>query len=113
MGSAPGYFGDGRGASFLSDMKLVRKHFKIGLEIVEAPMHHILKLVPVEKQVDLSEIYLSVNKREYIIEQIITYNAYRDKTVISLSRFEFNQQLDDDLFRFDIPDGVDVLRMDK
>lgn len=113
LGEAPEYFGDGKGASFLSDMKLVRKNFHVHLEIVDTPAHHILKLVPVKKQADLTEIYLSVTKQNYIIEQIITYNAYQDKTVIKLSRFGFNQQLGDELFRFDIPEGVDILRMDK
>lgn len=112
-GKAPGYFGDGRGASFLSDMRLVRKNFRIDLEMAETETHYMLRLVPMQRQVDLREIYLSVSKENFAIEQIITYNEYNDKTLIKLSQFEFNRTLDDSLFTFDIPKGADVLQLDR
>lgn len=112
-GEAPSYFGEGKGASFLSDMKTVRKNFSINLEIAGTSDFHFLRLVPLRRNVDLAEIYLTISNQNFHILQIITYNSYGDKTVIKLRNFDFDYTLSDDMFRFTPPEGMDVLKMDK
>jgi outer membrane lipoprotein carrier protein len=112
-GAAPVFFRDGKGASFLSDIKLIRQKFKISLSSSEGDLFYELKLVPVEKTMDVADIRLSVSKITFTIIRIITKNLYGDETRIEFMNSEFNLDLDDALFSFDIPEGVDVLKLDE
>ena len=115
-GKAPTFFRDGKGASFLSDIRLIRQKFDISLEQgppEESDLFHHLVLKPREKTMDISEIRLMVSKQTSNVLQIITLNFYGDETRIDLVNFVFGGNLDDSLFSFEIPQGVDVLQIDK
>lgn len=111
IGKAPDFFGDGKGASFLSDIKKMRENFAISLVDRSDTDNHILKLVPYRKALDLSAIYLSVAWTTFDIEEIVTVNAYDDETRIMLKDIQRNRAIDDALFRFSVPEGVEVLQM--
>jgi len=113
VGRAPEFFGKGRGAAFLSDMRHIREQFQISMESPDSKGDYVLKLVPVEKNFDLSRIYLTVSKNGFEITKIITYNEYGDENRIDLTDIEFVQNMDDKLFHFDIPEGVDILQLDE
>ncbi len=113
VGKAPEFFGKGRGAAFLSDMGQIRKQFLISLEPPDGNGDYVLKLTPVEKNFDLSRIDLTISKNKFEITRITTYNEYGDETRIDLTDIEFVQNMDDALFHFDIPEGVDILQFDK
>ena len=49
-GSAPAFFSDGKGASFLSDIKLIRQKFRISLENSKEAFFYELMLQPLEKK---------------------------------------------------------------
>ena len=66
-----------------------------------------------EKNFDLSRIDLTISKHKFEITRITTYNEYGDETRIDLTDIEFVQNMDDALFHFDIPEGVDILQFDK
>ena len=112
-GSAPAFFSDGKGASFLSDIKLIRQKFKISLEPSKDNFFYELKLQPLEKTLDVTDIRLSVTKNTFTVIRIITYNSYGDENRIELINHQFNVKLDDQLFSFDIPPGTDVLQIDE
>ncbi len=112
-GSAPAFFSDGKGASFLSDIKLVRQKFKIALEDSRDNFLYELTLQPIEKTLDVTDIRLSVTKNTFTVVRIVTYNSYGDENRIELINHQFNVKLDDQLFSFDIPPGTDVLRIDE
>ena len=112
-GSAPAFFSDGKGASFLSDIKLVRRKFKISLEPSKDNFFYELKLQPIEKTLDVNDIRLAVTKKTFTVIRIITYNSYGDENRIELINHLFNVDLDDKLFSFDIPPGVDVLQIEE
>jgi len=112
-GSAPAFFSDGKGASFLSDIKLVRQKFEISLEQSKDNFFYELKLAPQEKNLDVTDIRLSVTKNTFTVIRIITYNSYGDENRIELINHQFNLKLDDQLFSFDIPPGTDVLQIDE
>jgi len=112
-GSAPAFFSDGKGASFLSDIKLVRQKFKISLEQSQDNFFYELKLTPQEKTLDVTDIRLSVTKSTFTVIRIVTYNSYGDENRIELINHQFNVKLDDQLFSFDIPPGTDVLQIDE
>jgi len=112
-GSAPAFFSDGKGASFLSDIKLVRQKFKITLEESKDDFFYELNLKPLEKTLDVTDIRLSVTKNTFTVIRIITYNSYGDENRIELLNHQFNAKLDDKLFSFDIPPGTDVLQLNE
>ncbi|MCP4625449.1 MAG: outer membrane lipoprotein carrier protein LolA [bacterium] len=112
-GSAPAFFSDGKGASFLSDIKLVRQKFKISLEQSKDDFFYELTLQPIEKTLDVTDIRLSVTKNTFTAIRIVTYNSYGDENRIELINHQFNVDLDDQLFSFDIPPGTDVLQIDE
>ena len=113
MGKAPSFFGEGKGASFLSDIKRVRQYFNAALGKKDKNENYVLKLLPKKEMAGVSEIYLTVDRNRFEVIQIITYNIYKDETRIELSRLRFEKKLDGALFRFNIPDGVDVLQLDE
>jgi len=113
MGKAPSFFGEGKGASFLSDIKRVRQYFNAALGKKDKNENYVLKLLPKKEMAGVSEIYLTVDRNRFEVIQIITYNIYKDETRIELSRLRFEEKLDDALFRFNVPDGVDVLQLDE
>ena len=111
IGKAPEFFGDGKGASFLSDVRQMRNNFTITLQEKPDNDNHILKLVPAGKEMDIAEILLSISWTTFDIEEVITLNAYGDETKIVLDEITFQKDLDDQLFKFLIPAGVEVLQM--
>ncbi len=113
VGRAPSFFGEGKGAGFLSDIKSVRKNFSVTLEKKEGEKSYRLKLVPKNQTQDLSRIYLVVSPDTFEVLEVITYNVYDDETRIELTNYSYDRNLGDDVFRFEIPDGTDVIKMDQ
>jgi outer membrane lipoprotein-sorting protein len=71
-----------------------------------------LKLFPEDESLELAAIILLVDSETYIIKNIVTYNAYEDETRIQMTNYNFDINLDDDMFYFAIPKGVDLLEME-
>ena len=113
VGKAPDFFGDGKGAGFLSDIRQIRTRFRIELQKSKSPGHFRLRLLPKSPTPDLADIILMVNRDDYLVEQVFTYNAYGDETRIELSEYRFNLNPKDSLFTFIIPEGVDVVQIDQ
>lgn len=111
VGKAPALFGDGKGAGFLSDIKTVRKSFQISLEAAEDPMLYRLKLVPNRSTVDLMAVQLDIARQTFDLVRITTFNVYGDETRIELKNINFDNPPPEALFRFDVPEGADVLQM--
>ena len=115
-GNAPTFFRDGKGASFLSDIRLIRQKFDISLEQGkqgQSDLFYHLKLIPLEKTLDISTIRLMVSKQTFNVLQVSTQNFYGDETRIDLINSAFGVDLNDSLFSFKIPEGVDVLQIDE
>lgn len=113
MGSALSFFGDGKGAGFLADIGQLRRQFDVSLNPDAAPSAHGLTLVPRHQQPDLVRVELEIVPADDTIETVTTFNAYGDKTRIVLKDVVFHDHLDDTLFRFEIPQGVEIVRMDQ
>ncbi len=112
VGKAPEFFSGGKGAGFLSDIRQIRGSFKVEQKAAENKQYHRLKLVPMKPTPEIAEILLSVNKTSFQVDQVVTTNAYGDETRIVLSHYEFNLDPDESLFRFDIPEGTDIVQID-
>jgi outer membrane lipoprotein carrier protein len=112
-GSAPAFFRDGKGASFLSDIKLIRKKFKISLKASNDDFFYQILLKPLGKTLDVTDIQLSVTKSTFTVIRILTYNSYGDENRIELLNHQFDVKLEDSLFSFQTPPGADVLQLDE
>ena len=111
-GQAATFFGDGKGAGFLSDIRKIRDDFSITLEDIRFGDFYSLVMVPRQKTWDLVRINLLVSKQNYYITQVYTYNAYEDVTRIEFSNLEFNDALEPSLFEFKMPPNVDILELE-
>ncbi|MGD8835437.1 MAG: outer membrane lipoprotein carrier protein LolA [Desulfobacteraceae bacterium] len=113
VGRAPEFFGDGKGAGFLSDIRQIRKSFRITRKPEENGDYLLLQLIPKKPAPEIAEIILSVGKETFQVDQVVTYNAYGDETKITLSDYQFGLEPLDKLFDFEIPKGADVVEIDQ
>jgi outer membrane lipoprotein carrier protein len=114
VGEAPSFFKDGKGAGFLSDMKLLRDKFSVFLLTSEMSSNddYHLKLYPEDPSLDVGVIFLDVDPTTYIIKNIVTYNTYEDETRIRMTDYNFDVEFPDQIFDFSIPEGTDILEME-
>jgi outer membrane lipoprotein carrier protein len=112
-GKAPAFFGDGKGAGFLADIRQVRRGFDVGLEETAMGGEYRLRLTPKQKTPDVTAVYLSISADTFIITDVLTVNAYGDETWIRLKDYRFDQDFENEVFAFDIPPGTDVLKLNE
>ncbi|MDA8404808.1 MAG: outer membrane lipoprotein chaperone LolA [Desulfobacteraceae bacterium] len=112
IGDPMTYFGNGKGASFLSNFNLVQDTYTVTVTVPASPDQYAIKLVPRKKQMDLSAIFLNIDKSSFEIKSVVTLNEYGDETRIEFSNLKF-EPLDASLFSFQIPAGAEVLKMDE
>jgi len=113
VGDFPELFGDGKGASFLSDMTLLRKQFDISLIHGSTDSRlYMLKLVPWQESAEIAEIHLGVARDDFAVVLVTTITHYQDRTVIRLKEIEFEDHIPDTMFQFVIPEGADVVALD-
>ncbi|MBI9084681.1 MAG: outer membrane lipoprotein carrier protein LolA [Desulfobacterales bacterium] len=113
VGAAPEFFGGGKGAGFLSDMKQMREDFDIAMAPPESDDRFRLKLVPRRQGLGVAQIYVGVSKKAFDVEQILTVNAYGDETRITLSDIAFENTMADSDFVFAIPEDAEILQLDQ
>ncbi len=111
VGEAPDMFGQGKGAAFLSDMNQLRKNFEIALAHSQNPAYWRIKLVPLNPKSEIVKIFISISRKNYCAEQIVTYNAYGDETRIVISNYDFQASLPEALFEFDPPENVELIEI--
>lgn len=113
LGDALTYFGNGKGASFLSDIKLIKKEFTVEKVSGREPDHYTLELIPKQKELDISKIFLNINKETFIVGSVSTRNAYGDETRINFKNIEFREDIPASKFQFEIPPGTDVVQLEQ
>lgn len=111
IGSAPEFFKGGKGASFMSDIRRIRKHFGVSLESVKEGEYYLLKLIPRDEKLDLVSILMRISAVTFEVTEVTTANSYGDETLIRFDGYRFNLVPRDAEFSFAIPDGADVVRI--
>lgn len=110
-GDPRSFFSIGKGASFLSDITTLRKNFKASFPDSAMSGDYRLKLTPLTQHPDIAEILLTITRADFNIYQISTINHYGDTTDIELFDIKFTVP-DESNFKFTVPSGVDVVRLD-
>ncbi|MFO7688701.1 MAG: outer membrane lipoprotein carrier protein LolA [Desulfobacterales bacterium] len=113
VGRAPAFFAGGKGAGFLADIRVLRRKFDISLAPSDDDRFHVLRLVPIEKTIDVERILLAVARETHTVQRVVTYNPYGDETLINLVNSRFDQVPDRAVFTFTVPEGADVVTMDE
>ena len=108
------YFGRDRGVDYFTNPKELTKEFVIepGPEGFEEKGCHVLKLVPKSERADLAALYLVISAETSEIVRAITENTFGDRTTLRFSGYKYDQGLDQSLFTFDVPRGVEVLEFE-
>ncbi len=99
-------------ALLMSDTAEIAKQYQITLLPVEAKSNEQrYRLVPVLAQSSFSEIIFTFNEKT--VTKIEMVDNLAQRTVIELTDIRINQAIDDKLFEFTIPSGVDVIDLQK
>ncbi len=109
-GSAAKFFKEGAGGAFLSDISTVRKNYNITINGIDDSIIE-MTMIPKIKNPDISSITITVGKDNHNIKKVVTFNSYGDATELLFSNITFTD-IDDSLFEFTIPNGVDIIYMD-
>ncbi len=97
--------------TFLHGMGKLQNDFYIKLlPPSEGIIEHKLELLPKEPQPEVAKLILSVDPSTYRIVHTAVYDPYGNITDVHLRDLQINTTLPDDIFTFEIPDGVDVIR---
>ena len=114
IGKSPSFFGDGKGASFLTNISSIREKFTISIENVDKANNNVvLRLIPEKSDLDLSYILITISLKTYYVTQISTYNSYEDETKIMFKNIVFSNGSDKNIFKFNIPEDADILSYDE
>lgn len=113
VGDALTYFGNGKGASFLSNIKLIKQEFTVEKAAAREPGHLTLKLIPRQKELEISNIFLNIDPETFIVESVSTQNAYGDETRINFKNIRFKDTIGAEKFQFEIPDGADMVQLEQ
>ena len=74
-------------------------------------MVRILNIINTKSPI-IKTIIQNISKKTFLIQQIISYNSFKDETKILLHHVKFQNEIDNIMFHFTIPEGVDVLQLD-
>ena len=110
VGRADEVLGGSQGASFLSDVRLLREAFEIAIDPSGSSDTARLKLTPREEAFDIASITMTIALATYDVIEVVTTNLYDDTTRIVFRDIAFQQTFADELFEFVIPEGADVLK---
>ncbi|MBW1615157.1 MAG: outer membrane lipoprotein chaperone LolA [Deltaproteobacteria bacterium] len=109
-GNAEDFFKNGRGGSFLTDIKNLRKNFEISSEGKVKNNVYRFKLLPSKENADISSVYLLISSASLDIVGISTYNAYDDENVLEFKNLKLLNDIPNSEFDFKIPKGAEVIR---
>ena len=81
-------------------------------ELLKAPEGLLVELEPKEKLANLDFIQLEVHKENHHLKTLLLMDRQGNYRTIVLKSMEYNLDLDSQLFHFEIPEGMEVLRAD-
>ncbi len=100
--------------NFLEGMGNLRKDFKVKLtELGDYPSskYYVLELTPREKMPNLTRMLMVVDKKDFRVVEVRTYDFYNNENIIKFYNQKLNSGLKDSLFQFKVPPGTRVLKM--
>jgi outer membrane lipoprotein carrier protein len=99
---------------FLSGIGKLSEDFHVGFskpDNVDRNGDYLLTLVPKVSDTGVDKLYLTIDKEDFQIIQCSFTDLYGNITRIRLADIKINNNLDDKLFNFKPPSGVEVFNM--
>jgi len=99
---------------FLSGIGKLSEDFHVGFskpDTVDRNGDYLLTLVPKVSDTGVDKLYLTIDKEDFQIIQCSFADLYGNITRIRLADIRINNNLDDKLFNFKPPSGVEVFNM--
>ena len=109
VGDARSFFDTGAGGAFLSNIETVRKQYTARSESLDKD-HVALILTPIAPSTDIQSIAVKIMESTGYIVQVVTTNPYGDTTTLDFWNIQFGP-IDDALFQFSPPEGMDIIDM--
>lgn len=115
IGRAVDYFGAKKGADFFTKPGELSREFIVepAPKEFQKKSSYVLRLVPRTERPNLSELYLFISKETFDIIQTVTYNSFGDITTLRFHSYKFNRRLNSSLFVFEIPNGAEVVQLNR
>jgi outer membrane lipoprotein carrier protein len=103
--------------NFLSGMGNIKKDFDVvenyyGSEKKSKDLYY-MELKPKEKIAGVNKIFIAVDREKYLVKETITVDPFENTTKIIFSNIERNKSIPDDVFKFQIPKGANVITPEK
>jgi outer membrane lipoprotein carrier protein len=111
VGEAEEFFKTGAGGAFLSDIALIRQNYIITVQ-ENTDDYTDLKLMPQTQDPNISKIIIRVSKNSNDISRVIIHNTQGDSNLFEFTAIRF-KDIDNSLFEFEIPDGVNIVELNK
>jgi len=92
---------------FLSSIKNLKKDFYITIEKNDKELK--LQMNPKKRLSGLSKLNLFLNPENFDLIKTEQYDQFNNKNTIHFKKIEVNVGLEDELFRFVVPKGVEVI----
>ncbi len=113
LGKSKEFFGKGSGANVLTDVKQIRSQFVVSIADATDDGTTRLKLVPKNKTMGFTDIFLTVDKGTYDIQKIVSFNMNGEETRIEFKHLEFKPFADEVMFNFKIPSTANVIPLEQ
>lgn len=94
---------------FLSGVGNLKRDFSIKL-FSERQGLITLELVPKERQANLKRLFLTLDKKDYLIVKTSVEDLFGGRTDVSFKRMRINEPMDDAFFDFTPPKGVVMIK---
>jgi len=94
----------------------LKEEFDITLEGDKGPNtsgkgdSYLLRLHPRIPQPNIKGLQMVVDKKTFLVAKVIAYDPFGNITTVSFEKVKTNQSLSPQLFHFEIPEGVEVVR---
>lgn len=95
--------------NFLSGMGNLKKDFDIELAEKENDTY-LLKLNPKTPQPNVQRLYIAVDKKTFLVVKTIVYDMLGNETKVVFENIKLNKSLPNNMFKFKIPEGVNVVK---
>ena len=96
-------------ATFLGGLQDIEKDFTVQSRATGSGQSLPLDLLPVEDDLPYEKISILVNSESGLIERIAIHHKLGNITTITFHRIKTGIKLDDELFKWKIPEGTEVI----
>jgi len=105
--------GAGGMGSLLTDLNELDEHFTVTqIEDEEARRRNniVLQLLPKAEGVNIKSLRIEFTRKRYNIQRLVMVDAFDNETELSFSQVRMNLAIDDSVFDFQPPEGVEVIK---